>query len=92
MNCYFTSVCCVDIATVLIHSEKLKTLKLGNNKIYDAGTKQLCKALKHPKCKLENLGWVSMDGGKAYLFQEEEKLENERDEQDTSLETSAVKQ
>uniref|UniRef100_A0A4W2CK76 NLR family pyrin domain containing 9 n=1 Tax=Bos indicus x Bos taurus TaxID=30522 RepID=A0A4W2CK76_BOBOX len=56
MNCYFTSVCCVDIATVLIHSEKLKTLKLGNNKIYDAGAKQLCKALKHPKCKLENLG------------------------------------
>ena len=33
-----------------------------------------------------------MDGGKAYLFQEEEKLENERDEQDASLETSAVKQ
>ncbi|XP_065776862.1 NACHT, LRR and PYD domains-containing protein 9 [Muntiacus reevesi] len=56
MNCYFTSVCCVDIATVLIHSEKLKTLKLGNNKIYDAGAKELCKALKHPKCKLENLG------------------------------------
>ena len=56
MNCYFTSVCCVDIATVLIHSEKLKTLKLGNNKIYNAGAKQLCKALKHPKCKLENLG------------------------------------
>nr|XP_020726453.1 NACHT, LRR and PYD domains-containing protein 9 [Odocoileus virginianus texanus] len=56
MNCYFTSVCCVDIATVLIHNEKLKTLKLGNNKIYDAGAKQICKALKHPKCKLENLG------------------------------------
>ena len=56
MNCYFTSVCCVDIASVLIHSEKLKTLKLGNNKIYDAGAKQLCTALKHPKCKLENLG------------------------------------
>ena len=56
MNCYFTSVCCVDIATVLIHSEKLTTLKLGNNKIYDAGAKQLCKALKHPKCKLEHLG------------------------------------
>lgn len=46
----------MDITTVLIHSEKLKTLKLGNNEIYDAGAKQLCKALKHPKCKLENLG------------------------------------
>ena len=29
-----------------------------------------------------------MDGGKAYLFQEEEKLENERDEWDASLKTS----
>lgn len=74
----------MDIATVLIHSEKLKTLKLGNNKIYDAGAKELCKALKHPKCKLENLGWVSMDGGKAYLFQEE-KMENDRDERNASV-------
>ncbi|XP_007468101.1 PREDICTED: NACHT, LRR and PYD domains-containing protein 9-like [Lipotes vexillifer] len=56
MGCYFTSVCCVDLAAVLTHSEKLKTLKLGNNKIYDAGVKQLCEALKHPKCKLETLG------------------------------------
>ena len=29
-----------------------------------------------------------MDGGKAYLFQKEEKLENERDKQDASLKTS----
>ena len=66
----------MDLAAVLIHSEKLKTLKLGNNKIYDAGVKQLCEALKHPKCKLETLGWVSTDVGKAYLLQEEEKLED----------------
>lgn len=46
----------MDLATILIHSENLKTLKLGNNKIYDAGVKELCEALKHPKCKLENLG------------------------------------
>ena len=32
-----------------------------------------------------------MDGGKAYLFQEE-KLESERDERDASLKTGAVKQ
>ncbi|XP_058386327.1 NACHT, LRR and PYD domains-containing protein 9 [Diceros bicornis minor] len=55
-GCYLTPVCCKDISAVLISNEKLKTLKLGNNKIEDAGVKQLCEALKHPNCKLENLG------------------------------------
>ncbi|XP_006772298.1 PREDICTED: NACHT, LRR and PYD domains-containing protein 9 [Myotis davidii] len=56
VGCYLTPVCCEDLSTVLISNEKLKTLKLGENKIQDAGVKQLCGALKHPNCKLENLG------------------------------------
>ncbi|XP_059523316.1 NACHT, LRR and PYD domains-containing protein 9 [Myotis daubentonii] len=56
VGCYLTPVCCEDLSTVLISNEKLKTLKLGDNKIQDAGVKQLCGALKHPNCKLENLG------------------------------------
>ncbi|KAB0389849.1 hypothetical protein E2I00_008606 [Balaenoptera physalus] len=66
MGGYFTSVCCVDLATILIHSERLKTLKLGNNKIYDAGVKEVCEALKHPKCKLENLGLEMCELTSAY--------------------------
>ncbi|XP_054566058.1 NACHT, LRR and PYD domains-containing protein 9 [Eptesicus fuscus] len=55
-GCYLTPVCCEDLSSVLISNEKLKTLKLGDNKIQDAGVKQLCEALRHPNCKLENLG------------------------------------
>uniref|UniRef100_A0A8C3WAE8 NLR family pyrin domain containing 9 n=1 Tax=Catagonus wagneri TaxID=51154 RepID=A0A8C3WAE8_9CETA len=61
MGCYLTSVCCADLAAVLTQNEKLKTLKLGSNKLYDAGAKQLCEALKHPNCKLENLGLEMCD-------------------------------
>ncbi|KAM5207512.1 NACHT, LRR and PYD domains-containing protein 9 [Hipposideros larvatus] len=55
-GCYLTPICCKDLSAVLISNEKLKTLKLGDNNIQDAGVKQLCEALKHPNCKLENLG------------------------------------
>ncbi|XP_064150363.1 NACHT, LRR and PYD domains-containing protein 9 [Loxodonta africana] len=55
-NCFLTADCCKDISSVLISNEKLKTLKLGNNTILDVGVKQLCVALKHPNCKLQNLG------------------------------------
>ncbi|ELK09148.1 NACHT, LRR and PYD domains-containing protein 9 [Pteropus alecto] len=55
-GCYLTPVCCKDLSVVLSSNEKLKTLKLGDNKIQDSGVKQLCEALKHPNCKLENLG------------------------------------
>ncbi|XP_005664915.1 NACHT, LRR and PYD domains-containing protein 9 isoform X2 [Sus scrofa] len=61
MGCYLTSICCADLAAVLTQNEKLKTLKLGSNKLYDAGAKQLCEALKHPHCKLENLGLEMCD-------------------------------
>ncbi|XP_076986794.1 NACHT, LRR and PYD domains-containing protein 9 [Tamandua tetradactyla] len=56
VGCYLTSDCCRDISSVLISNEKLKTLKLGHNEIRDDGVKQLCEALKHPNCKLEDLG------------------------------------
>ncbi|XP_032985349.1 NACHT, LRR and PYD domains-containing protein 9 [Rhinolophus ferrumequinum] len=56
VGCYLTPICCKDLSAVLISNEKLKTLKLGDNDIRDAGVKQLCEALKHPNCKLENLG------------------------------------
>uniref|UniRef100_A0A452S0K9 NLR family pyrin domain containing 9 n=1 Tax=Ursus americanus TaxID=9643 RepID=A0A452S0K9_URSAM len=55
-DCYLTSVCCKDLSAVLVCNEKLKTLKLGSNDIQDAGVEQLCEALKHPDCKVENLG------------------------------------
>ncbi|XP_025224419.1 NACHT, LRR and PYD domains-containing protein 9 [Theropithecus gelada] len=56
MGCFLTSDSCEDIAAVLICNEKLKTLKLGHNEIGDAGVRQICAALKHPNCKLEQLG------------------------------------
>nr|XP_051683953.1 NACHT, LRR and PYD domains-containing protein 9 [Oryctolagus cuniculus] len=55
-SCYLTPACCKDIATALTCNESLKTLKLGNNEIKDAGVKQLCEALKHPKIQLQRLG------------------------------------
>ncbi|XP_008065050.1 NACHT, LRR and PYD domains-containing protein 9 [Carlito syrichta] len=56
MGCYLTPVSCKDISDVLICNKKLQTLKLGSNEIQDAGVKQLCKALRHPDCKLQSLG------------------------------------
>ncbi|XP_062033591.1 NACHT, LRR and PYD domains-containing protein 9-like [Lepus europaeus] len=55
-SCYLTPACCKDIAAALTCNESLKTLKLGNNEIKDAGVKQLCEALKHPKIRLQHLG------------------------------------
>ncbi|XP_012604970.1 NACHT, LRR and PYD domains-containing protein 9 [Microcebus murinus] len=56
MACDLTSVSCKDISAVLSCNERLKTLKLANNNIRDAGVKQLCEALKHSSCKLQCLG------------------------------------
>ncbi|XP_066121320.1 NACHT, LRR and PYD domains-containing protein 9 [Saccopteryx bilineata] len=56
VGCYLTPACCEDLSAVIIKNENLKTLKLGNNKIQDAGVQRLCEALKHPNCKLQNLG------------------------------------
>ncbi|XP_045437085.1 NACHT, LRR and PYD domains-containing protein 9 [Pipistrellus kuhlii] len=54
-GCYLTPGCCEDFSGVLISNGNLRTLKLGD-KIQDAGVRQLCGALRHPNCKLENLG------------------------------------
>ncbi|XP_037675808.1 NACHT, LRR and PYD domains-containing protein 9 [Choloepus didactylus] len=56
VGCYLTSDCCKYISSVLTSNEKLKTLKLGSNEIQDDGVRQLCEALKHPNCRLQNLG------------------------------------
>ncbi|XP_060224867.1 NACHT, LRR and PYD domains-containing protein 9B-like isoform X1 [Meriones unguiculatus] len=55
-GCYLTSECCEAISGVLTCNRNLKTLKLGNNNIQDAGVKQLCEALRHRDCKLQCLG------------------------------------
>lgn len=41
---------------MLIHDNKLRVLKLGQNHLDDVGVQVLCKALEHPNCKLEVLG------------------------------------
>ncbi|XP_052034012.1 NACHT, LRR and PYD domains-containing protein 9A-like isoform X2 [Apodemus sylvaticus] len=55
-GCYLTPESCEEIYTVFTCNKNLKTLKLGNNSIQDAGVKQLCEALCHPNCKLQCLG------------------------------------
>uniref|UniRef100_A0A7N5JDR1 NLR family pyrin domain containing 9 n=1 Tax=Ailuropoda melanoleuca TaxID=9646 RepID=A0A7N5JDR1_AILME len=75
-DCYLTSVCCKDLSAVLVGNEKLKTLKLGSNDIQDVGVEQLCEALKHPDCKVENLGslkslnldWIGLDRAGALVL------------------------
>nr|XP_010960235.1 NACHT, LRR and PYD domains-containing protein 9 [Camelus bactrianus] len=55
-GCGLTSACCGDISAALTSNERLQTLKLGNNGLRDAGARRLCAALRHPSCKLANLG------------------------------------
>uniref|UniRef100_A0A4X1TN42 Uncharacterized protein n=1 Tax=Sus scrofa TaxID=9823 RepID=A0A4X1TN42_PIG len=55
-GCFFTSDVCQSIALVLTNNSNLRSLELGSNDIGDKGVEMLCDALKHPKCKLENIG------------------------------------
>ncbi|XP_008048251.1 NACHT, LRR and PYD domains-containing protein 11 [Carlito syrichta] len=55
-GCFFTGEICQYIASIIISNENLKSLELGSNNIGDAGVEQLCHALRHPNCKLENIG------------------------------------
>uniref|UniRef100_A0A8C3WE89 Uncharacterized protein n=1 Tax=Catagonus wagneri TaxID=51154 RepID=A0A8C3WE89_9CETA len=55
-GCFFTSDVCQNIALVLTNNSNLRSLELGSNDIGDKGVETLCNALKHPNCKLENIG------------------------------------
>ncbi|KAM8967001.1 NACHT, LRR and PYD domains-containing protein 3-like [Pelodytes ibericus] len=54
-NCLLTSSCCDSLHSVLIANRSLTTLDLSWNEIQDLGVKQLCDALKHQDCILEQL-------------------------------------
>ncbi|XP_042639132.1 NACHT, LRR and PYD domains-containing protein 11 [Orycteropus afer afer] len=55
-GCFFTSFVCRDIASAITTNQYLRSLELGSNNIGDGGVELLSNALKHPNCKLENLG------------------------------------
>ncbi|KAM6174012.1 NACHT, LRR and PYD domains-containing protein 14 [Erethizon dorsatum] len=48
-----------DIFSFLTHKQNLMHLDLKGSNIEDDGVKSLCEALKHPECKLQNLGLES---------------------------------
>ncbi|XP_028640316.1 NACHT, LRR and PYD domains-containing protein 4C-like isoform X1 [Grammomys surdaster] len=54
--CLITTSGCRDLAEVLRNNQNLRSLQVSNNKIEDAGVKLLCDAIKHPNCRLENIG------------------------------------
>ncbi|ELK09147.1 NACHT, LRR and PYD domains-containing protein 11 [Pteropus alecto] len=55
-GCFFTNDVCQHIASAMINNPNFRSLELGSNNIGDSGMEVLCNALKHPSCKLENIG------------------------------------
>lgn len=47
---------CADTASALTDNLTLRSLELASNNIGAAGVELLRNALRHPKCKLENIG------------------------------------
>ncbi|XP_069325595.1 NACHT, LRR and PYD domains-containing protein 14 isoform X2 [Eulemur rufifrons] len=58
-SCNLTVVCCLNISKALIRSQSLIFLNLSTNNLLDDGVKQLCEALRHPKCYLQRLSLES---------------------------------
>ncbi|XP_069482722.1 NACHT, LRR and PYD domains-containing protein 3-like isoform X2 [Ambystoma mexicanum] len=50
-----TASCCAALSSVLSKSTSLIDLYLGGNKLEDSGVKMLCKGLKDPGCRLQEL-------------------------------------
>nr|KAF6269548.1 NLR family pyrin domain containing 11 [Myotis myotis] len=55
-GCFFTAKACEYMVCALQNNPNLKSLELGSNNVGDAGMELLCGAMKHPNCKLENIG------------------------------------
>ncbi|KAM6307815.1 NACHT, LRR and PYD domains-containing protein 12-like [Podargus strigoides] len=54
--CRISSAGCGDLAAALSTSWRLRELDLAANDLGDAGVRLLCEGLKHPSCRLENMG------------------------------------
>ncbi|KAM4796243.1 NACHT, LRR and PYD domains-containing protein 12-like [Rhinophrynus dorsalis] len=55
-SCGLTSISCEDLRSVIFTNQSLTKLKLKDNKLQDSGVKLLCDGLRHPDCKLKELG------------------------------------
>ncbi|XP_054444120.1 NACHT, LRR and PYD domains-containing protein 4 [Pteronotus mesoamericanus] len=79
--CTLTSACCEDLASVLIGSKTLRRLTLTGNALDHRGVLVLCRALRHPECRLQTLGLK-----KAEFDEETQKLLTAEEERNPSLE------
>uniref|UniRef100_A0A8D0GKP0 Ribonuclease/angiogenin inhibitor 1 n=1 Tax=Sphenodon punctatus TaxID=8508 RepID=A0A8D0GKP0_SPHPU len=50
-----TAACCGALAAVLKAKPCLKELELSNNSLEDTGVRELCEAVRHPNCQLQQL-------------------------------------
>ncbi|XP_007908557.1 NACHT, LRR and PYD domains-containing protein 3-like isoform X2 [Callorhinchus milii] len=54
-----TDACTKDLVSALNTNRSLTALNLGSNELGDSGVKQLCLALRNPKCKIKTLELIS---------------------------------